>query len=387
MKNILVIGNGFDLACGKKTAYTDFVARVEAAFNKEKDARDEVDARLTELCNVNGFFRHFHFLEEREQTWSFFEREMGRIVEALARFCDVVEKEQRDPEFDLTAYNMIFGLYSYEELQIYQHFARIFELIFDDPSGGMLKLRQSFFTPERKLNKKRLVEEVRRELDDFTAALDFYLTACVEGAAGAEAAPEDFTQAGDAQTGGAQEGADIAQPLTPAPDYVINFTYTDTIVRCGVPEEHIFYAKGRAGSEPVNLVLGCPGRPPKPGGKEKSSPPEGAKRPPLPIGKADWLPLEDDFQKLMKFIGWPDRAQLHPADAQDVTVACFGYSFPEWDAELLRELWDAAAQMIVYYTDREDYAQKLIRLFALFGKKEVTEAVSGERLVFIGNET
>ncbi len=367
-KNILVIGNGFDRACGKKTAYTDFVARVEAAFNKEKDARDEVDVRLTELCNVNGFFRHFHFLEEREQTWSFFEREMGRVVEALARVCDVVEKEQRDPEFDLTAYNMIFGLYSYEELQIFQHFARIFELVFDDPSGGMLKLRQSFFTPERKLNKKGLVEEVRRELDDFTAALDFYLTACVEG------------------TGAENAEADIARLLNPAPDYVINFAYTDTIARCGVPEERIFYAKGRAGSEPVNLVLGCPGRPPKPGGKEKSSKPEGAKRPPMPIGKADWLPLEDDFQKLMKFIGWPDRAQLHPEDAQGVTVTCFGYSFPEWDGELLRELWETAAQMNVYYTDREDYAQKLVRLFALFGKKEVTEAVSGERLVFIGRE-
>ncbi len=371
-----MLGNGFDLACGRKTAYTDFVARVEDAFNKEKNARDEVEVRLTELCNVNGFFRHFHFLEERESTWSFFEREMGRIVGALARFCDVVGKEERDPEFDLTSYNMIFGLYSYEELQIFQHFARIFELVFDDPSGGMLKLRQAFFTPERKLNQKGLVEEVRTELDDFTAALDLYLTACVESSAGA--------------------GADIAQLLTPAPDYVINFAYTNTIARCGVPEERIFYAKGRAGSEPVNLVLGYPGRPSKPGGKErakkageseKSSKPEGSKRPPMPVGKADWLPLEDDFQKLMKFIGWPDRAQLYPEEEQDVTVTCFGYSFPEWDAELLHELWEAAARMTVYYTDREDYAQKLVRLFALFGKRAVTDAVSEERLVFVGNET
>ena len=49
------------------------------------------------------------------------------------------------------------------------------------PSGGMFKLRQQFITPEKKLNKKALIAEVRRELETFTQALDLYLSTCVHG--------------------------------------------------------------------------------------------------------------------------------------------------------------------------------------------------------------
>ncbi len=341
--NILVTGNGFDLYHGKKTGYRDFIERVEIAFGKTLEERSDLDVMFTELCDVNGFFRHFHFLMPEDLTWTFFESEMESIVRALEHFRDVVEKNQRDPEFDLISYNMIAGLFTYQDLQIFKNFARIFEQVVDDPSGGMFKLRQLFITQDRTLNRRAMIDEARRELDDFTAALDLYMANCVEGVS-----------------------ARIMGMADDPPDYIINFNYTDTAGFYGVPDEHIFYAKGKAGSNPANLVLGCP-------------------EVPMTFDD-DWLYFENDFQKLMKFIGLPDRAQLYPVNEIGspipVTVRYFGYSFPMGDAEILRELWNAAQETIVCYTDREDYAHKMVNLMRIFGKREVNDAVYDGRLAF-----
>ncbi len=340
-KEILVIGNGFDLYHGKKTEYRDFIEHVEASFGKPMEERSDLDVMFTELCDVNGFFRHFHFLMPEDLSWTFFENEMGNIIRSLAHFQDEIEKMQRDPEFDLIAYNLIAGLFTYQDLQVFKHFSRIFEPILDDPGGGMYKLRQLFITQDRTINRRAMIDEVRRELDEFTAALDLYLSHCAEG------------ENCDARIAALEERA---------PDYVVNFNFTDTITSYGVPEDHIYFAKGRAGSNPVNLVLGCP------------------------RARGDWLYFDNDFQKLVKFIGLPDPAQLHPAEENGVpvpvTVRYFGYSFSPVDAEQLRTLWDIAAQTVVYYTDREDYAHKLVGMMQVFGKPRITEAIYAGKLVF-----
>ncbi len=343
-EEILVIGNGFDLCHGKKTGYRDFITRVEVAFGKQPDRRTDFDVMLTQLCDVNGFFRHFHFMVPEDLSWTFFENEIGGIVGTLAHFQDVIEQNQRDPEFDLISYNLIAGLFTYRDLQIFKHFARIFEQVIDDPTGGMFKLRQPFITQDKTLNRKALIDEVRRELDDFTSALDLYMTYCVEE----ESSIVRLPGFGDIR-----------------PDYVINFNYTDTVKLYDVPEERIYYAKGKAGSNPADLVLGSPG---------------GADVP------AEWMCFTNDFQKLLKFIGLPDRERMHPTDKGGkpvpVTVRYFGYSFPAGDADLLAELWNTAALSVIYYTDREDYAHIMLGLFGLFGKKAVTDAVYQGRLAF-----
>ncbi|MCD8148524.1 MAG: bacteriophage abortive infection AbiH family protein [Clostridiales bacterium] len=375
--NILVTGNGFDLYHGRKTGYMDFVRCVEDAFAQSKDRRDPVQTRLTELCNVNGFFRHFHFTMSENLSWTWFEGEMDNIVTALAHFQAVMAENQKNPEYDPASYNIIGGLFSYNDLQIFKHFARIFEQVYDDPSGGLFKLRQQFITPEKRLDAAALVAEARRELDSFTAALDLYLTDCLGEPVGV--GEPDICETADAAAGkkqnselGGKRERNTAKDVFGVwgsdeirPDYVINFNFTDTAERCGVPEERVFYAKGKAGSEPVNLVLGSPDLAEEP---------------------ADWIYLRNYFQKLMKFIGQPDRAQLYPIDESGspvpVTLHYFGYSFPAGDAELLRELDTAAAKTVIYCVDGEDYAYKLIRLIRLFGKDAVMEKIYDGRYSF-----
>ncbi|MCD8230657.1 MAG: bacteriophage abortive infection AbiH family protein [Clostridiales bacterium] len=350
MRNILVVGNGFDLYHGLKTGYRDFIRCVEEAFARSREERTDVQTRLTELCNRNGFFRHFHFSMSDDESWSYFESEMDNIVRALSHFQSVMEENQKNPEHDPAAYNIIGGLFSYNDLLIFKDFTRIFEQIYDDPSGGLFKLRQQFITAEKRLDARAMVREVRKELESFTEAVDLYLSSCVGNRSD-------------------REESDVSvrslQIEEVHPDYVINFNFTNTPVIYGIPEERIFYAKGKAGNEPLNLVLGSP---------DLSEEPE------------DWIYLKNYFQKLMKFIGLPDREQLYSENeegkAVPVTLHYFGYSFPEGDAELICELNEAAEKTVVYYTDQEDYAFKIIRLIRLFGKDAVTEKIYGGTLVF-----
>lgn len=342
--HILVTGNGFDLYHGLKTNYMDFVKCVEDAFAKKKDERDAFDQKLTELCNVNGFFRHFHFTPLDDPSWSNFEQEMEIIMQALIDFLDVVKENEKDIEFDLVSFNIYGGIFSYRDLQVFRHFARIFEQIYDDPAGGMFKLRQQYISLEKVLDKKAVISEVRKELDSFTEALDLYLTEKVN--------PETV------------ERRSLQVQAAP-PDYVINFNYTDTAKLYGVPEKHIYYAKGKAGQKPVNLVLGIP---------DESE------------EHMDWIYLKNYFQRLMKFIDIPDNNQLYPIDdegrAIPVTTHFFGYDFPDGDTELIRELASCSEKMIIYYTDGEDYANKMIHLLRILGKNKVTDRVHARTIRF-----
>ncbi|MCD7981634.1 MAG: bacteriophage abortive infection AbiH family protein [Clostridiales bacterium] len=331
-QNILVVGNGFDLYHGKKSGYRDFIQCVEAAFAKDRDARNALEVKLTELCNVNGFFRHFHYTLSDDPTWSYFEGEMKNIIGALLRFQDVVLENQRDPEYDLMNYKIISAQYIYHDLQVFKHFARIFEQVYDDPSGGLFKIRPQFITSAKLLDKKAVIAEVRRELDSFTAALDLYMETCVCGT---------------------DSVVKYAQIEAIAPKYVINMNYTDTVKAYGVPDEKIYYAKGRAGSHPSNLVLGSP---------------ETAEIDP------DWVYIKNEFQVLTKFIGLPEEEDIFPADEEHgvipIVLHFFGYSFPEGDDRLMQLLFVGKKSAVVYYIDGEDYAQKIIRLVRLFGKED-----------------
>lgn len=343
-QNVLVTGNGFDLYHGLKTNYMDFVKCVEDAFGKRKEERNVFETKLTEFCNVNGFFRHFHFTMLDQPTWTNFEKEMEIILQALIHFLDVVKEQQKDVEFDLVSFNVYGGIFSYNDLQIFKHFSRVFEQIYDDPSGGMFKIRQQYITLEKVLNKKAVIDEVRRELESFTKALDLYLSTCAEPAA-------------------CQVKASRIAAIDP--DYVINFNFTDTVRMYGVPEENIFYAKGKAGSEPLNLVLGVP---------DESE------------EHMDWIWLKNYFQKLMKFIGLPDKEQLYPENEEGEPVPVvshyFGYSFPLGDAELIKDIARASSGMVIYYINMEDYACKVIQLLKIFGKDEIMEKIQSKKIVF-----
>ncbi len=346
MQNILIIGNGFDLAHQRKTTYRDFVRFGEAAFAKAKEERNELERAVTQDLSVNGFFRHFHFSLSEEDSWTYFEGEMTNILHALIHVQESVEEKQKDPEYDLITYNIMGVEYTYSDLQIFKHFSRIFEQVYDDPSGGLFKLRQQYITPEKTLDKKALLAEVERELDSFTRALKAYL----ESEYVDEGAPTSLR---------------LPEILRTDWDYVINFNFTDTMLRYGIPENRVYYVKGSPKAEARDWVLGSPD---------------------TMDDHRDWVFLRNDFQQLMSFCQLPDRKAIAPKDEGGAGIplclTVFGYSFPEGDWNFLRFLDKNVARMEVYYTDRKDYAQKLMSLYAFYGREELTGRLYEGRLVF-----
>lgn len=335
--HILVTGNGFDLYHGLKTNYQDFLTAAGQIEEKPEDQRTKWEQKIFTLCIQNGFFRYFQKGMAIENDWNGFEAELEKIVTVFIDFFKKLEEQKKEPQFDISRYSIFCESFSYYELRVFQQFFRLFEQIYDDLSGGLFKIRQDYITDGRELNQKGMIQELCRELDNFTRSLGLYLSHCAE--------PKSCT-------------ARWEKLLELQPDYVINFNYTDTCRLYDIPREQIFYAKGRADSQPLNMILGIP---------DDSQ------------DNLDFIYFKNYFQNIIRFTGIPDKQQLYPTDSQGLPVPVithiFGYSMPTGDEMIIRQLETASRQMIIYYTDQEDYAKKVISLIRLFGKEAALEKI------------
>ncbi len=343
-KQILVTGSGFDLFHGLHTSCEDFIRASAACLNIAPAERTEVQVQMAALCQTNGFFKYFAANPPGENTWSTFEAELEKVIHVFINFLDTMKKEQEEPYFDAVRYSVSCEGFSFYELTVFKQFFNIFEQIYDDMSGGLFKLRQTCITPGRQLDAKKLLRILRRELNDFTTALSLYLSRDADPVKAAVTSP---------------------QIEAIHPDYVINFNYTDTARLYGISTEQIFYAKGRATLGAEHMVLGIP---------DESE------------AHLDFISFKNYFQSIIKFIGVPDRQQLHPVDesGQPVPVVThvFGYSLPPSDESLILSLADASSRMIIYYTDLEDYAAKVVNLIKIFGKHTALEKIQTQEICF-----
>lgn len=343
--NILVTGNGFDLYHGLKTNYTDFITAISDLLSKPKEECSESESRVIELCRNNGFFRYFKNISVPDTSWVGFETELEQIIDVFINYFAVMEENKKDARFDIGHYSIFCESFSFYELTVFKQFFNIFEQIYDDMSGGLFKLRRTYITEGSLLDEKGIIARVKQELDDFTEALNFYLSTY-------------------ADCRHSTRYCDIIKSIKP--DYVINFNYTNTCQLYDIPAENIFYAKGRSGSKPLNMVLGIPDD---------------------TEDHLDFICFKNYFQSIIKFTGAPDRKKLNPpkddTDALTSTVThVFGYSLCPSDESIIRMLDSASDQVIIYYADQDDYAKKVINLIKIFGKNEALEKIQTGKYIF-----
>ena len=343
-KHILVTGNGFDLFHGLPATCKDFIQTGAACLNIAPAERNNEQKQIAALYQTNGFFKYFAVNPPSENTWSTFEEELEKVIRVFIAFLDTMKKEQEEPYFDAVRYSISCESFSFYELTVFKQFFNIFEQIYDDMSGGLFKLRETCITPGRQLDTKKLLHILHQELKDFTTALSLYLTQ--------EANSEKIS---------------VRSPQLKAlhPDYVINFNYTDTATVYDLDPAQIFYAKGRAALGAEHMVLGIP---------DESE------------EHLDFIAFKNYFQSIIKFIGIPDRQQLHPTDEDGqpipVITHVFGYSLPPSDESLVKSLTEASRQMIIYYTDLTDYAAKVVNLIKIFGKHTALEKIQTQEIYF-----
>ena len=104
--NILVIGNGFDLAHGLPTSYKDFLVFIE----RYKEYYDK-SRIIYDFTNITMYFRNLkerwihHFLKlkdenmlESKQTWIDFESEISKVIQTL----DIVKRRLKNDFYSET---------------------------------------------------------------------------------------------------------------------------------------------------------------------------------------------------------------------------------------------------------------------------------------------
>lgn len=109
MSNILVVGNGFDIAHGLKTSYYSFITQIKSIkngsynieqFNKDfeydKANDQEIRQKFEELKKTtysNLFLNHFIRSEDIEKSsWCGVEDEIERVINAWISILNVVDE-------------------------------------------------------------------------------------------------------------------------------------------------------------------------------------------------------------------------------------------------------------------------------------------------------
>ena len=181
--NILVIGNGFDIAHGLPTQYKDFLDFIREyyrcrnsndVFTSNERYKNEIVRLKTEnpklyyeietLTKDNAWYLHFDSIYESRMTegkdgWIDFEREISNIIQIIDKFRIQIIKE----------YERGYGIASLNDWQIEQ----LKEIIWGNVHLDYKSVNFDIYTIQRL--KKRLVQD----LNKIIRCLEIYLAYCV----------------------------------------------------------------------------------------------------------------------------------------------------------------------------------------------------------------
>lgn len=92
--NILVIGNGFDLAHGLPTTYQDFLKFTDSYMSYSEYISGELLSEIKNLISGNRWINHFQKFY-KYNGWIGFEREISDIIKLLDKKSRTLKKSKR----------------------------------------------------------------------------------------------------------------------------------------------------------------------------------------------------------------------------------------------------------------------------------------------------
>ena len=397
--NILVIGNGFDVAHGLKTKYDQFLDFVKNIESTEyfRNLSPELQSEYTSLINGNVWFEHFiKTKEERKNTkqnWIDFEAEISNVTQELDRIRNEFNSKNIHNKINYstpisTSYKIISSCCKIE--------------------GAT----NEHYMSQTRLN--NIKEKFVKDLNRLTRCLELYLS--------------DFL--------------DIVQckkiPLfanANALDYVITFNYTDTYERlyldklsdmfyCGEKskEEKIHYIHGKArfnediqntidkvlkeklesiSKEYENGKITYEAKEKK-DEKIKIQTPKQIKLEEcdLVLGIEEYLGKEDSqkdneyiefkkfYQRIYKGTGstytkWLQKCQ---GTGEEINVTIYGHSIATTDGDIIKNLIEAAATTTIYYYGKSALHDIILNLVQIIGEEKLIEMTSDDsksgRIIF-----
>lgn len=383
MFNILLVGNGFDLAHGLCTKYNHFLFIMK---NWKDFYSNYLSAKSGDMCNEdsefymflnnvqkldeenlnalgmiienNSWVRYFCNCDAEIDGWIDFEKEVYPVIELFETIFRASYKMSRNRIGDNIYGKAIMGRtqFSTKNLQVANLWRKYIGLIGNDA----IYIKEDYASMRFGILKKKIMQSLREEFDEFVRAFEIYLT---EFVIKTELQPLKQISALDAKC-------------------VISFNYTLTEKLYGVEEQDVHHIHGRVRNDirvgTNNMVLGVNER-------EQQN--------------LDFIYFIKYFQRIQKASGvkykeFLDRAYENNYLSSDkYHLHIYGHSLDETDEDILKyvignvtpsgRLALKPRQVIIYYYDQTDFEQKVINLIKLYGREIVEENMENGSILFV----
>lgn len=364
--NILIVGNGFDIAHNLKTSYGDFLKfantfvelypnylKENHSWNDDEDRTyvkfilevlresqvndvyKEIVSELYCLLEGNIWIRHFNEVII-PPNWIDFEKEISRVIQKIDRWI-------------------------YNSKSLYGLNGERFENHIEEYAYTLLGNAVDDFT--KKIAVKNIKDRLLEDLNSLTRAIEIYLIYYVE---------EEELDKGIVKTLPVIDGLEI--------DNIISFNYTDTYERIyGKAKNSYDYIHGKAnkmclGVNTCNMVLGID---------------EYQDAPDKDINNT-FIEFKKFYQRIFKRTGctyrnWLENVNssndmLHESKRRKVNLYFYGHSLDVTDKDIIAELiLNKDAITTIFYHNRESLGKLIANLVAVIGEAEVIKRTGGTK--------
>lgn len=341
--NVLVIGNGYDLAHKLKTKYDDFIQYIKDAKEDDSFIPKQEDREFIHKCiETNGFLNYFLDYTNEVPGWVDLEKLIKEVVDYFEIFfenCNEFINLRGRIELDAMNDNMTI-----QKVRVIECICKFKLFDIENSMGNVLSKHMDpiYYTNRYGLNKREVLRFLKKQLNEVIELLRRYLVY----------ATEDLDKIDKIQ-----QIADIN------PRYVISFNYTYTYKRYGIEDKDVFHVHGRLLRS--NMVLGFNDEDPE---------------------NLDFVYFKKYFQRIQKMTGYINEAKL--IDRNNVLsprpiVHFYGHSMDKTDGDIIEKLKSLARGFVIYTYDQEDYEQKVINLIDVFKKEEATKMIQTGFIKFV----
>lgn len=359
--DILIIGNGFDLAHGLKTSYKDFLNFCKNIDNIDHD----VNLCFKKCCQNNFWMKHFITRQnELGNTWIDLEKEIYSVIKNLSITSLLPEKEGNRGSFRITIQNSLleFDLYNIKDY--------VKKTPREYPNGAyeIVSANDSFFSDFYFSDNKGFIRLLYEQLREFTKVFERYLNEEILSKLNNNS---EYRLA--LKAAGVEEGSNDV--------YVLSFNYTDTCERlykekfnsyCCIDEIKSIYVHGKVNdANNCKLVLGT---------HSFENIDKGITVINIPIefnafkkhNQRHKYGTIEPYQDLIREIKYQeDQHENHPI------FHIIGHSLDETDHNILKHILLANPNSIinVYYHDEEAQERLINNITNIIGEEEVMSKV------------
>lgn len=378
MNKVLLVGNGFDLAHGLLTSYGNFLELMQCwktiytslqnensgGIHPENDvftkyvcnARNMNMDNLAELDRIikrNSWVNYFCNCEAEIDGWIDFEKEIYPVIRLFEYIFSSDDKIENGAI-------LIKDGFGFEKERIASLWNR-----YIDTDGIWIYIEEEFRSEQYGILKKKILQSLRDEFDEFIKAFEIYLLEFVHGVEHSEV---------------------LEQIKNIKADYVISFNYTHTEEWYGVNKDKVHHLHGviredvkedkgkNVNGQKNNMVMGV--------NEQKDQ-------------NIDFIYFVKYFQRIQKASGTKYKDFTFVKYQYELHI--YGHSLDETDEDILKnvigsidvnaELSLKPKKVFIYYYDAADYEQKVINLIKLYGRSVVERQMEKKSFEFILTDT